>query len=90
MFAVGNALGEGVVIRDGVYTSDSPEEQDGKWNWLRFTAAASPGNSGGPLVDRHGQLIGVVLRKSPSENLNYALSIAQVLGAKEGEGSAGI
>jgi hypothetical protein len=86
VFAVGNALGEGVVIRDGVYTSDSPEEQDGKWNWLRFTAAASPGNSGGPLVDRHGQLVGVVLRKSPSENLNYALSIAQVLGAKEGEG----
>lgn len=86
VFAVGNALGEGVVIRDGVYTSDSPEEQDGKWNWLRFTAAASPGNSGGPLVDRRGQLIGVVLRKSPSENLNYALSIAQVLGAKEGEG----
>jgi serine protease Do len=86
VFAVGNALGEGVVIRDGLYTSNSPEEQDGKWNWLRFTAAASPGNSGGPLVDRHGQLIGVVLRKSPSENLNYALSIAQVLGAKEGEG----
>jgi len=58
VFAVGNALGEGVVIRDGVYTSDSPEEQDGKWNWLRFTAAASPGNSGGPLVDRHGRLVG--------------------------------
>ena len=86
VFAVGNALGEGVVIRDGVYTSDSPEEQDGKWNWLRFTAAASPGNSGGPLVNRRGQLIGVVLRKSPSENLNYALSISQVLDAKEGEG----
>ena len=86
VFAVGNALGEGVVMRDGVYTSDSPEEQDGKWNWLRFTAAASPGNSGGPLVDRHGQVIGVVLRKSPSENLNFALPIAQVLGTKEGEG----
>src|SRR6185437_10622880 len=86
VFAVGNALGEGVVIRDGVYTSNSPEEQDGKWNWLRFTAAASPGNSGGPLVDSHGRLIGVVLRKSASENLNYALSIEQVLGAKEAEG----
>ena len=85
VFAVGNALGAGVVIRDGVYTSDSPEEQDGKWNWLRFTAAASPGNSGGPLVDRQGRLIGVVLRKSPSENLNYALPIAQIVGAKEGE-----
>jgi len=27
------------------------------------------------------------LRKSPSENLNYALAIGQVLGAREGEGS---
>jgi serine protease Do len=86
VFAVGNALGEGIVIRDGVYTSDSPEEQEGKWNWLRFTAAASPGNSGGPLVDRRGRLVGVVLRKSPSENLNYALPIAQVFEAKEREG----
>ena len=90
VFAVGNALGDGVVIRDGVYTSDSPEEQDGKWNWLRFTAAASPGNSGGPLVDRHGQVVGVVLRKSPSENLNYALSIAQVFGAKKAEGKVSL
>jgi serine protease Do len=86
VFAVGNALGEGVVIRDGVFTSESPEEQEGKWNWLRFSAAASPGNSGGPLVDRRGQLLGVVLRKSPSENLNYALAIEQVLNAKQGEG----
>jgi serine protease Do len=87
VFSAGNALGEGLVIRDGVYTSDSPEEQDGKWNWLRFTAAASPGNSGGPLIDQHGRVVGVVLRKSPSENLNYALSIDQVLSAKDGVGS---
>ena len=86
VFAVGNALGEGVVIRDGVFTSESPEEQEGKWNWLRFSAAASPGNSGGPLVNRRGQLLGVVLRKSPSENLNYALAIEQVLNAKQGQG----
>lgn len=86
VFAVGNALGEGVVIRDGVFTSESPEEFEGKWNFLRFTAAASPGNSGGPLVNRRGQLLGVVLRKSPSENLNYALAIEQVMTARPGEG----
>jgi serine protease Do len=89
VYAVGNALGEGVVIRDGVYTSDTPEELDGQWQWLRFSAAASPGNSGGPLVDQHGKVIGVVLRKSPSENLNMALPIAELLDAKEGEGRMG-
>ncbi|HME39620.1 MAG TPA: serine protease [Steroidobacteraceae bacterium] len=79
VFAVGNAYGEGIVIRDGLYTSETPEEREGRWKWLRFSAAASPGNSGGPLVDRRGRVIGVVLRKSPSENLNVAVAIDQVL-----------
>jgi serine protease Do len=86
VFAVGNALGEGVVARDGLYTSDTPEEYDNRWQWLRFSAAASPGNSGGPLIDRNGKVVGVVLRKSPNENLNFALAIGQVLGGSEESG----
>jgi hypothetical protein len=78
VFAVGNALGQGVVIRDGLYTSNTPEEIGGKWNWIRFSAAASPGNSGGPLLDKNGKVVGVVLSKSPNENLNYALPISEV------------
>lgn len=89
VYAVGNALGQGVIIRDGLYTSDTPEELDGRWKWIRFSAAASPGNSGGPLVDEHGKVVGVVLRKSPSENLNTALPIAEVMSAKDGEGTLG-
>ncbi len=79
VFAVGNALGEGVVIRDGLLTSETPEDQDGRWKWLRFSAAASPGNSGGPLLDSQGRVIGVVCAKSANENLNYALPIELVL-----------
>lgn len=81
VYAVGNALGTGVVIRDGLYTSDTPEQQDGAWKWMRFSAAASPGNSGGPLLDKEGKVIGVVLMKSANENLNYALRIGEVLNA---------
>lgn len=83
VFAVGDALGDGVVARDGLYTSDTPEEQDGSWKWLRFSAAASPGNSGGPLLDGSGRVIGVVLMKSPNENLNMALPIGEVLDAPD-------
>lgn len=81
VFAVGNAHGEGVIARDGLYTSNTPEEEDGRWSWIRFSAATSPGNSGGPLVDAEGRVIGVVLRKSQNENLNFALPIAEVLEA---------
>jgi hypothetical protein len=84
VFAVGNALGEGVVIRDGLHTSDTPEEINGEWQWLRFSAAASPGNSGGPLIDARGRVLGVVLRKSANENLNYALPMARVIAAADG------
>jgi serine protease Do len=86
VYAVGDALGEGIVIRDGLFTSETPEELEGRWNWIRFSAAASPGNSGGPLLDRNGRVIGIVLAKSPNENLNYAAPIARVLDAPEGKG----
>jgi serine protease Do len=79
VLAVGNALGEGIVIRDGLFTSETPEAQDGRWKWIRFSAAASPGNSGGPLCDGDGKVIGIVIGKSPNENLNYSLPISRVL-----------
>ncbi|MDX1252893.1 MAG: trypsin-like peptidase domain-containing protein [Gammaproteobacteria bacterium] len=81
VFAVGNALGQGIVIRDGNYTSDTPEDRNGEWSWIRFSAAASPGNSGGPLLDKDGKVAGIVVAKSPNENLNYALPVNEVLKA---------
>lgn len=57
----------------------TPEAQDGRWSWLRFSAATSPGNSGGPLLHASGRVIGVVMARSPNENLNYALPIDRVL-----------
>lgn len=82
VYAAGNALGEGVVIRDGLLTSTTPEARSGRWNWLRFSAATSPGNSGGPLLDAEGRVLGIVVAKSPNENLNYALPIRRVLDAE--------
>lgn len=81
VYSVGNALGTGIVIRNGLYTSNTPEDQDGAWKWIRFSAAASPGNSGGPLLDQSGRVIGVVLMKSANENLNYALPMREVMDA---------
>lgn len=81
VYSVGNAWGSGVTIRAGLYTSNTPEQQDGAWKWMRFSAAASPGDSGGPLLDQNGHAIGLVLASSPNENLNYALPISEILDA---------
>lgn len=89
VLAVGNALGEGIVARDGTLTSQTPEEQEGRWKWIRFSAPASPGNSGGPLLDAKGRVIGVIARKSPNENLNYALPISLLLDAPANKAEMG-
>jgi len=77
VFAIGNAHGEGVIIREGLLTSRTPESLNGEWKWLRYSAAASPGNSGGPLTDKEGNVIGIVTAKSENENLNYALPLSE-------------
>jgi hypothetical protein len=81
VFVVGSALGEGVDIRGGLLSSMTPEDQDGRWKWLRYSAAESPGDSGGPLLDAAGRVIGVVIGKFEREGLNYALPIEHVLNA---------
>lgn len=78
VFSVGNALGDGIVIRNGVLTSQTYETENGEWKWLRFSAAASPGNSGGPLISPQGEVLGIITMKSENENLNYALPFSEL------------
>ena len=86
-FSVGNALGEGIIIRNGLLTSQTFEEENGAWKWLRFSAAASPGNSGGPLITPEGDVLGIITMKSANENLNYALPFDETKKVPRGTGT---
>ncbi|MGL4986890.1 MAG: trypsin-like peptidase domain-containing protein [Treponemataceae bacterium] len=86
VFSVGNALGEGIVIRNGILTSQTFETENGDWKWLRFSAAASPGNSGGPLINNEGNVLGIITMKSQNENLNYALPISEIQNVPKNKG----
>ena len=44
------------------------------YDQIQTDAAANPGNSGGPAVDRQGQVVGVLL-SGGGENLNFAVPI---------------
>ena len=48
-------------------------------DWIQTTAAISGGNSGGPLVNMRGELVGVNTWQSPEgQNLNFATTVDEV------------
>ncbi|SMF77253.1 S1 family peptidase [Pseudobacteriovorax antillogorgiicola] len=81
--APGNAIGEGISYRcGGQLALFTPEPLYGRWQNIRFSTPASPGNSGGPLLTKTGQVIGIIVRKSKNENLNEATPIQEVYNTK--------
>jgi serine protease Do len=77
VLSIGNALGEGVVVRNGLVLGTVPEEDSGRWNLLKSSADGNPGNSGGPLVTPDGKVVGVVC--SLRENILYSIPAEVVL-----------
>lgn len=87
VYTVGNAQGEGIAIRSGQISSFTFEQVKGAWKDIRTSAPASAGNSGGPLLNTLGEVLGVVVAGNGYENLNYAVPIEELknLSAKEAE-----
>jgi S1-C subfamily serine protease len=76
--AVGSPRGLEGTVTAGILSS--VRKGDG-FTLLQTDAAVNPGNSGGPLVNRKGQAIGVISFKlSSAEGLNFAIPISYVRG----------
>lgn len=79
-YAVGHPLGYVGSITSGVISGleRSVETDDGKTlrGLIQFDAAVNPGNSGGPLLNRGGQVIGIVTAlANPSARDGYFIGI---------------
>ena len=64
-FSVGNPLGLADSMTAGVVSGldRSIEREDGRGDLsglIQFDAAVNPGSSGGPLLNRQGQVVGIV------------------------------
>lgn len=75
VFTAGNALGEGLVIRKGDLIGTTPEPIAGAWQFLRSSADVNSGNSGGPLLDAQGRVLGVVIARK--DNISVSLPMAE-------------
>lgn len=83
LFAVGASAGLQSTVTDGVFTGFRTIESV-KGTFLQFSAPVNPGNSGGPLVDDKGMVVGVVSLKflsqqgMPVSGVGFAVPSAQI------------
>jgi len=92
VLAIGNAMGEGQTVTKGIVSALDLTITVGDHNMrnrltldvMQTDAAVNRGNSGGPLLNHHGEVIGVVTAKmmgTDIEGMGYAIPInhAQVI-----------
>jgi serine protease Do len=83
LFAVGASAGLQSTVTDGVFTGLRTVEA-AKGDFIQFSAPVNPGNSGGPLVDENGMVVGVVSLKFlsqqgiPVSGVGFAVPSAQI------------
>ncbi len=78
------AIGSPKGVRNTVTTGNiSNLIDDNGTHIIQFTAAASPGSSGGAIFNDRGEVIGLMFSKhTDAENMNYAVDIAEVVKQK--------
>ena len=71
-------MGEEVKLTNGIISSRTGYEGD--ISMYQISAPIQPGNSGGPLFDSQGDVIGIVTAKhTQAENAGYAIKINYLL-----------
>ena len=72
VYAIGSPLGLQNTISQGIISN--PARLDGSVSYIQMSAAISPGSSGGALLNKYGQVIGITSATySEGQNLNLAI-----------------
>lgn len=70
-------MGEEIKLTNGIISAKSGYE--GNLSLYQISAPVQPGNSGGPLIDNNGNVIGVICAKhTEAESVSYAVKMSQV------------
>ena len=77
-FPLASAMGKELKMSSGIVNSIKGFQDDVKY--FQFSAPIDPGNSGGPALNKSGDLIGLITSKYTSAtNAGYALNLIQII-----------
>ena len=82
VIVIGNAFGQGQVVTKGIISSTNKSvEENGTVlkSLIQTDAAINHGNSGGPIINTEGEIIGICVAKSSNEdaeNMGFAIPIS--------------
>ena len=82
VYVIGHPLALGWTVTRGIISAQRKPGEIGPMAMLQTDAAVSPGNSGGPLVDGKGHLVGLVAVKvvgPGTENVAFAIPASVLL-----------
>lgn len=78
IFTLGSPLGLTGTMSEGMVSTASRDMGDGV-DYIQIDAPISPGNSGGPLVNTYGEVIGInTMYLIDGQNLNFAINIREL------------
>ncbi len=79
VIAIGNPLGIQFSVSEGIISNLHQEGPSGIKAYIQTDAALNPGNSGGPLINKKGEVIGINNFKiSGTEGIGFALESNQI------------
>lgn len=73
VIAIGNPLGLSFSVSEGIVSAVHRIGSNDLPAYIQTDAALNPGNSGGPLINTNGKVIGINNFKTRGENLGFAL-----------------
>jgi serine protease Do len=84
VYAVGNIYGQGLVAVPSSILGTLPESESGLWQYIKSSPPNGEGSSGGPLLDRDLNVIGIITSKD--NNFSYSLPVAELQSSPAGKG----
>ena len=79
VIAIGNPLGLSFSVSEGIVSAKDRPGINNLPGYIQTDAALNPGNSGGPLINDDGKVVGINNFKAQGENLGFALQSEYVI-----------